>query len=571
MYDRTPRDGVWLADDPSYQDRVHSLSSADPRLKNRDSKAQNQKIPWDDANARIISLELGIDQQSTQLFNFDNHIELETYLAKGHTIHAENDRTSTDGGNGASANSTCSRYRVIIMEGLSPKYIGILGKHFSLHPSLFVEHERVVVINKRGNGESDSLPLPSTMQQRNHVVLRYFEPLVFNSVPNNSRLVCGSTGRHIAISRNFGERSEVGTVHRKCSIWWTTRNGTDGWDCLVLCDPPVTNVRTGFQYNESFTVNWSPYQGGYVDFLPARCCSHEVGPGPPRTSLMNDLIYYLTVEQRHVDITSPATSVHVFAHKIIASHYLKHSEHLRATLWHAQRGLNRRHELNSLTMDQVEDLWSDIQAWERRMGEYCEALELIMLQIGIPLETPGSTHSFSKRMDWKDSTVDYQFLLMRFRELRHITECLNSAITGLANIAGNRAAFKEQQLAAQEAKRNIRETKRTKAITLLGLVFIPLAYVSSLFSMGEPFRPGDTQFWVYFVASVPLIALTLLAYCALDWGYSDDSADWSPKTFSKHLQVRVGLKRPSGLIQEEPQRSYYSIGFDGNVSAKHGP
>lgn len=39
-------------------------------------------------------------------------------------------------------------------------------------------------------------------------------------------------------------------------------------------------------------------------------------------------------------------------------------------------------------MEQVEELWSDIQAWERRMGEYCEDLGAIMLPLGIPLSPP---------------------------------------------------------------------------------------------------------------------------------------------------------------------------------------
>lgn len=92
---------------------------------------------------------------------------------------------------------------------------------------------------------------------------------------------------------------------------------------------------------------------------------------------------------------------------------------------------------------------------------------------------------------------------MRLQALRHRTECLNSAITGLAKIVGNRQAYKEQQLGVQEAKRSIREAKSTKAITLLGLFFIPLAYTSSLFSLTDSFAPGGLYFWVYWAASFP--------------------------------------------------------------------
>lgn len=310
---------------------------------------------------------------------------------------------------------------------------------------------------------------------------------------------------------------------------------------LVICDPPVTKVRAG-EGGATF-VKARPYQGGYVDFMP-QARGGAKGAGPPRTAMLNDLVYYLRTEAQHVDLARAETSVGVFVRKLIASHYLKHSEHLRATLSYMQRGLSRKQDLTVLTMGQVEELWSDIQAWERRMGEYCEDLESIMLPLGIALSPPslgkGTGGGGSGSLAWTDCTVDYQFLLTRMRALRHRTECLNSAITGLANIAGNRQAYKEQQLAVQEAKRSIREAKSTKAITLLGLFFIPLAYTSSLFSMTDDFAPGGQQFWVYWAASFPIVLLVLLGYYVLDWGYTDDGAAWSPMTFRSSLRKRLG-------------------------------
>jgi hypothetical protein len=306
----------------------------------------------------------------------------------------------------------------------------------------------------------------------------------------------------------------------------------------------VSRVRTGFEYKDVYPVITHPYQGGYIDFLPRRH-GDGVSEGPPRSSLLHDLVYYLRHKSNLVDLSRPETSVEVFVRKIVSSHYLKHSEHLRATVSYVQRGLSRKQDLTTLTMEQVEELWSDIQAWERRMNEYCEDLEAIMLQLGISLDPPDTSRG---HIDWTDSVVDFQYLLMRFRELRHRTECLDSAITGLANIAGNRQAFKEQQLAVQEAKRSIREAKSTKAVTLLGLVFIPLAYTSSLFSMSDPFRPGDPGFWIYFVASVPLIFGTMLGYYVLDWGYTDDGAAWSPKTFWNSMRIKMGLKKPNATF-----------------------
>lgn len=271
--------------------------------------------------------------------------------------------------------------------------------------------------------------------------------------------------------------------------------------------------------------------------------------------MLDDLAFYLETHAGLVDSTEPESVVNVFVSKIVASHLLKQTEHLRATLSAVQRGLTRKQDLAKLPMTKVEALWSDMQGWERRTGEYLEDVEGIMLQLGIPLsptQTPatGSTAPpigtppqpepgplRSNVTAWSDSSADFQFLHLRFRELRHRTEMLNAAVTGLAGITGNRQAYKEQQ-------RSIREAKSTKAVTLLGLVFIPLAYTASVFSIEKPFGPGGELFWVYFVTSAPLILVVMVGYYVLDFGYNDDGRAWSVDTFAKSVGERVpGLKR----------------------------
>lgn len=270
-----------------------------------------------------------------------------------------------------------------------------------------------------------------------------------------------------------------------------------------------------------------PYQGGYLDFVPEQAQLTALS-GPPRTSLASDLIFYLTTHAPLVDISAPS-SVSSLVQKIVASQLLIQTEHVRSALTAVQRGLTRKQDLARMPMRKVEALWSDMQAWERRTGEYLEDLEGIMVQLGIPLSDclfhsssgiAGTTAPPSYRNSvaggrgetpWWDCTSDFQFLHHRLLSLRHRAASLNAAVTGLAGISGNRISYKEQQ-------RTIRETKRMKAITLLGLVFIPLAYASSVFSMSGEYAPGGKLFWVYFVASVPLIGVVMLGYYVLDYG-----------------------------------------------------
>jgi len=324
-------------------------------------------------------------------------------------------------------------------------------------------------------------------------------------------------------------------------------DGTNSFAGLVLCDPPVRRVHAGEGYAEAFDVHAWPWQGGYVDIVPEED-QLETLAGPPRTCLLEDLTFYLETHAHLVDDSDPE-AVLVFIRKIVAAQYLKHIEHVRAVLTAVQRGLTRKQNLARMPMRKVEALWSDMQGWERRMGEYLEDLENIMVQLGIPFPSegtraqaaaaaspsPGSTGgkiSFQaqdrQKSSWQDSETDFQFLLVRFRELRHRTEALNAAVTGLASIVGNRLSHFEQQ-------RSIREAKSTKAVTLLGLIFIPLAYTSSVFSMTDPYGPGGSEFWQYFAFSAPLIAVVILAYYVLDFGYNNGGSSWSVRRVWKRV------------------------------------
>ncbi|TDZ30685.1 hypothetical protein C8035_v001960 [Colletotrichum spinosum] len=484
-------DGTWLADG-EYRDFVQSLRHSDPRLRQRDPKASLQKINFTDKNVRVVKLSFD-NGTFTREDPFETPAELEDHF-----------RTTA---------SHRGRRNIYILEGLGPGFAGVLGEHFSLHPSFFVEHERVVVHSLNGEGESDGVQLPSVLQRRGHLQMKYYETVLFDKAPQSFRWVCAVTGRHIGVSRDFK---------------WDDSEDLDDF------------LRVGI--------------GGYLDFVPEedqiRVAKEREFDGPPRSSMLEDLAFYLETHSRLVDIAEP-DSVAIFVKKIVASQYLKQSEHLRATLSGVQRGLTRKQDLAKMRMNKVEALWSDMQGWERRTGEYIEDLEGIMLQLGIPLTHPGGTVAAPggiigapqprgaisvADVAWQDCSADFQYLYMRFRELRHRTETLNAAVTGLASITGNRQGYKEQQ-------RSIREAKSTKAVTLLGLVFIPLAYTSALFGMETPFRPGDPQFWVYIVTSIPLIVATMLGYYVLDFGYNDEGRAWSARNFRDSMAERWGRIR----------------------------
>ena len=61
-----------------------------------------------------------------------------------------------------------------------------------------------------------------------------------------------------------------------------------------------------------------------------------------------------------------------------------------------------------------------------------------------------------------------------------------------------------------ESRRALLETANVTRLTVLAIIFVPLSYVATVFSMSEKYGPGGPNFWVYFAVAVPITLLVLL-------------------------------------------------------------
>ena len=58
-----------------------------------------------------------------------------------------------------------------------------------------------------------------------------------------------------------------------------------------------------------------------------------------------------------------------------------------------------------------------------------------------------------------------------------------------------------------DTRRSFAQTANITRLTFLALFFVPLTYISSLFSMNNAVAPGSQAFWVYFAVAIPLTVL----------------------------------------------------------------
>ncbi|KAF2187149.1 hypothetical protein K469DRAFT_663185 [Zopfia rhizophila CBS 207.26] len=500
-----PSDGTWLCEKGPYQEYIASLIGSNPGLEKPDPK--NKDHPLKPGNATVVLLEAPASgQPGFKKQQFKNSSEL-----KRHFHTADHDH---------------SLRRVYIMEGLAQDYISLIGGHFFIDPTFFLRQERTCVWSNKFTPTRDALPQPSLLDPESSFHLQFCELRHFKQKVPNEPYFCHRTGRHVGMNASRQEEDSTTAILRRKVSFWCRETTNGGWDVVILCDPQLVDLwGKGRKWTEYTNI---AFQGGYVDFLPCPSADRvRSKPRHPHDCMLKDLCHYF---ENHSDLIdeqewqSPIASS-LFVKKIVAAYYLQLVDYIKVMLPSLELRL-------TTAWVEEQDQWKSLQTISRRCGNYRDDMEDVLLSLGYSLKEVES----HKTGDWKDCEKDFQYVYFRLKILKQRADTLMQAMTGLASIAGNR--------------QNLEEAKRVKRLNLLALLFIPLAYTSSLFSMSDGFTPGDRKFWIYWVSSIPVIAFTFLATFVMDFTL-DDTANWTwdPLKFwkkdkgvpKKQVRTRTGL------------------------------
>jgi hypothetical protein len=309
---------------------------------------------------------------------------------------------------------------------------------------------------------------------------------------------------------------------------------------VILCDPPVQKVHILDKAITSDIFQSEPFQGGYPDFINhmgTDSMRSQMFQAPPRSSLLDDLCFYyerhsqalVSLETPQVPITP--TIAAIFPLKIVCSHYLKlldYFEVILNRLGNVEWRLSRQSDYDHYDNCVVEEQWSSLQLSSRRLSEFSDDVEDILRGMGISVV---DSSACTTNVDWQSSDKDFQYIYRRLQKMKEKVDRLMESAMGLSNIIGSRQAL-------SEARRSIMEAKSTKTLTIVGLIFIPLAYTCSLFSMSDRFQPGSNMFWVYFAVSIPMVLLVYAGTFVIQLGY-DENAAWSFKRFKKAFMGKI--------------------------------
>lgn len=224
--------------------------------------------------------------------------------------------------------------------------------------------------------------------------------------------------------------------------------------------------------------------------------------------MLDELIHYWTHDTPPTFTVSSPT-LQAFSYyplKIVAGEWVNYIFVLGMSL--------REYELStSLSGDLVAELSKlninlrVLQGWRRRILSTQATLRRAVRFV--------QTHQLTEKSsdeDWDALAEDSSFLLTSVSEHGEKLEAMVPLVTSAAALI--------------ESQRSLTEAANVTRLTVLALVFIPLSYVATLFSMADRFGPGESLFWVYFATAVPL-ALVVGIVAKMPGGIGRKLQAWS--------------------------------------------
>jgi hypothetical protein len=261
---------------------------------------------------------------------------------------------------------------------------------------------------------------------------------------------------------------------------------------LILVDPPLGDgyfVGENKEDQNKVTLDLRPYLGKNENFmeLPKFSEAWDQQRDNPNTGLSDDLVQYWRKSQPDCfDATDPSIqSLAYYPLRIVAAEWVKYIAVMqRCIKIYEYQG--SQVDLEKFSMDLRE-----LQGWRRRSMRSQQKIRAIICHLESH-KPSNSKHSVSL-----DQILgDFRIINNDIGEAGSRLENMLPVVTSLIQI--------------MDARQSFAETANISRLTMLALTFVPLSYVSSLFSMNSETMPGSAHFWVYFAVAIPFTLMVFL-------------------------------------------------------------
>ncbi|KIW31912.1 uncharacterized protein PV07_03499 [Cladophialophora immunda] len=456
---------------------VESLRHRYPNLRRFCDIEGASNVKNKEETSRVVVIEIrenGISQKG-----FDSADDLERYMQ------------------GPPSGSEPCKHRVYVLEGTAPAYLQVLGRRLRMDPFVFAEQ-----LMRGGTRKEQAATLPSQHGLERCFSMQYVEARVFpDGRLNTLGACCLYRDRKIWATKINSKFDEVAKVHRIASFW-SRKEANGAFNGLILVDPPVGQfIKIGKAAEKEIRpCQSSLYQGGYVDISPFPCAldldrDWESQPGPTRESLFDDILFYWNHMDRFPNLhssilESPAgffDGASFFLKSIIAANWMQFLVYFDEIIDRLEYSLARA-DINAL--DGVENHLVDVTHWHRRCWKSCEQVEHAIHALQPQQRSSPTAGSAFTGID------DFVYIHRKLCALTERCQRLSLSLTHVISVIQSRQASEEAH--------------SLKILTLLGMLFVPLTFLSGIFSMSGDFLPGERSFWIYIVVSIPAVIMVFL-------------------------------------------------------------
>lgn len=152
-----------------------------------------------------------------------------------------------------------------------------------------------------------------------------------------------------------------------------------------------------------------------------------------------------------------------------------------------------------LELFETDDLL-DLHRWRRRSQQSLHKLQITRRFVEhwrVKEQTPSQEReALSGQLpSWGLLVMDLRYLEEQIEQHARSLEALGPIMTSLVQLI--------------DSHKSITQAEDIRRLTYIAIAFIPLTYITGLFSMSEPYGPGRQYFWVYWVAAIPTAAIIM--------------------------------------------------------------
>lgn len=247
--------------------------------------------------------------------------------------------------------------------------------------------------------------------------------------------------------------------------------------------------------------------------------------GAPRSSAFEDIVYW-TSRLNSAEVANIANDPRILFKKTL---FVVCSEWYTLTKYATTRLTQLEWELENPDLQfytgGLEVTIQKLHSWRRRFPIFRTLLSEV-LEKSIKRETfvQGSENHVL------DLRRDFEILLSNIEHLQLRADRIMTVVTAVMSIEESKKAFEQNRSLAR--------------LTWLAVTFIPLSFVSSMFSMNGDLSSLRQSFWIFFAVAIPLtiFVLILTRYA----GSMDTSFDEVGKLFLSKRKAKHGRSNSSG-------------------------